>query len=196
LTKNRLNDILRAAERRFVKHGTAKTTLDEIARDLRLSKSAIYHYFNTKDELYTAVVEKQATDYIKAVVEIFNNEERKFQERFRAYFTLKTDLKLNYKLLYGILLADISERSLPEEKEILRRLLTEEESVIKLVFTAYFNDSLNAPKADAAMLFVSQTSMLPFIDELFAGTLEKNDIPMRNKLLDQFELLLNSLVNY
>jgi len=179
-----------------VKHGTAKTTLDEIARDLRLSKSAIYHYFNTKDELYTAVVEKQATDYIKAVVEIFNNEERKFQERFRAYFTLKTDLKLNYKLLYGILLADISERSLPEEKEILRRLLTEEESVIKLVFTAYFNDSLNAPKADAAMLFVSQTSMLPFIDELFAGTLEKNDIPMRNKLLDQFELLLNSLVNY
>ncbi len=196
MTKNRLNDILRAAERRFVKHGTAKTTLDEIARDLRLSKSAIYHYFNTKDELYTAVVEKQATDYIKAVVEIFNNEERKFQERFRAYFTLKTDLKLNYKLLYGILLADISERSLPEEKEILRRLLTEEESVIKLVFTAYFNDSLNAPKADAAMLFVSQTSMLPFIDELFAGTLEKNDIPMRNKLLDQFELLLNSLVNY
>ncbi|GJQ32928.1 MAG: hypothetical protein HBSAPP04_17670 [Ignavibacteriaceae bacterium] len=196
MSANRLNDVLRAAERRFVKHGPAKTTLDEIARDLRLSKSAIYHYFSSKEELYSAVLKKQAADYIRAVVEIFNNEERKFQERFRSYFTLKTELKSGFKLLYGLLLADVSERSLSEEKEILKKLFIEEETVIKLVFTAYFKDSLNAPKEDAAMLFVSQTSMLPFIDELFAGTLELSDASVRNKLFDQYEQMLNGLVNY
>lgn len=196
MSTNRLADIIRAAERRFVKHGPAKTTLDEIARDLRLSKSSIYHYFNSKEELYTEVIRKQASDYIKAVVEIFNNEERKFQERFRSYFTLKAGLKESYKLIYGILLAEISEVSVSEEREIVKKLITEEEAVMKLVFTAYFKDSLNAPKEDAAMIFVTQTSMLPFVDGLLNATVQVDDAAIRNKIFEQYEQMLNGLINY
>jgi len=196
LSTNRLADIIRAAERRFVKHGPAKTTLDEIARDLRLSKSSIYHYFNSKEELYTEVIRKQASDYIKAVIEIFNNEERKFQERFRSYFTLKAGLKESYKLIYGILLAEISEVSVSEEREIVTKLITEEEAVMKLVFTAYFKDSLNAPKEDAAMIFVTQTSMLPFVDGLLNATVQVDDAAIRNKIFEQYEQMLNGLINY
>ncbi len=196
MSTNRLADIIRAAERRFVKHGPAKTTLDEIARDLRLSKSSIYHYFNSKEELYTEVIRKQASDYIKAVIEIFNNEERKFQERFRSYFTLKAGLKESYKLIYGILLAEISEVSVSEEREIVTKLITEEEAVMKLVFTAYFKDSLNAPKEDAAMIFVTQTSMLPFVDGLLNATVQVDDAAIRNKIFEQYEQMLNGLINY
>lgn len=196
MSTNRLADIIRAAERRFVKHGPAKTTLDEIARDLRLSKSSIYHYFGSKEELYTEVIKKQAADYIKAVVEIFNNEERKFQERFRSYFTLKAGLKESYKLLYSILLAEISEDLVSEEKEIVKKLIHEEEAVMKLVFTAYFKDSLNAPKEDAAMIFVTQTSMLPFVDGLLTATVQVDDPAIRNKIFDQYEQMLNGLINY
>lgn len=196
MSTNRLADIIRAAERRFVKHGPAKTTLDEIARDLRLSKSSIYHYFNSKEELYTEVIRKQASDYIKAVIEIFNNEERKFQERFRSYFTLKAGLKESYKLIYGILLAEISEVSVSEEREIVKKLITEEEAVMKLVFTAYFKDSLNAPKEDAAMIFVTQTSMLPFVDGLLNATVQVDDAAIRNKIFEQYEQMLNGLINY
>jgi len=196
LSTNRLADIIRAAERRFVKHGPAKTTLDEIARDLRLSKSSIYHYFDSKENLYTEVIKKQAADYIKAVIEIFNKEERKFQERFRSYFTLKAGLKENYKLLYGILLAELTEASVPEEKEIVKKLITEEEAVMKLVFTAYFKDSLNAPKEDAAMIFVTQTSMLPFIEGLLTSTVQVDDVGIRNKIFEQYEQMLNGLINY
>ncbi|KAB2907666.1 MAG: TetR/AcrR family transcriptional regulator [Ignavibacteriales bacterium] len=192
MERNRHPDILKAAERRFIKHGVSKTTLDEIARDIRLSKSSIYHYFASKDDLYIAVMKKQAKDYISAVKDIFNNEEKKFQERFRNYFTLKSQLKNEYKLLFGIIMAELSENSLAEEKEILANLLLEEEQVLKLVLTAYFKDSLIAPKEDAAMILTIQTSMMPLMKEIFNSTLNAEETPAQNKLLDYFEQTLNS----
>ena len=50
--KDRKIQILKAAVKRFAKHGLNKTTLDEIARDLRIGKATIYNYFESKEELF------------------------------------------------------------------------------------------------------------------------------------------------
>ncbi len=193
---NRLPDILKVAERRFVKHGTAKTTLEEISRDLRIAKSTVYHYFNSKEELFLAVVKKQINDYIAEVKEIFNNEERRFPDRFRSYFYLKANLRTKYKLIYEIMLAELTENSLQGEKDLLESLLKDEEQLIKFVFTAYFNDSLNSPKDDAPLLFVMQTNMLPFLNDFYLSDTKTGNESLMQKMLDQFEVLLNSLNNY
>ncbi|MCA0387644.1 MAG: TetR/AcrR family transcriptional regulator [Bacteroidetes bacterium] len=193
---NRLPDILKAAERRFVKHGTAKTTLDEIARDLRIAKSTVYHYFDSKEALFLAVVKKQINDYFTELREIFNNEEKKFPDRFRSYFYLKANLKTKYKLIYGMMLAELAENTLQGERELLESLLKDEEQLIKLVFTAYFNDALNTPKDDAPLLFVMQTNMLPFLNDFYLSESKTQSESLMQKMLDQFELLLNSLNNY
>ena len=57
--------ILDAAHHRFLHYGYSKTTMNEIAGDISMSKALLYYYFPDKSELYTAVMRKLANDYLK-----------------------------------------------------------------------------------------------------------------------------------
>ncbi len=50
--------IIEAAIKRFAHFGVAKTTMNEIAADLSLSKASLYYYFPDKLNLYAAVLKK------------------------------------------------------------------------------------------------------------------------------------------
>ena len=57
--------ILDASYQRFLHYGYSKTTMNEIAGDLSMSKALLYYYFPDKSELYMAVMRKLASDYLK-----------------------------------------------------------------------------------------------------------------------------------
>jgi len=59
--------ILEAAHDRFLHYGYSKTTMNEIAGDISMSKALLYYYFPDKSELYIAVMRKLANDYLKAM---------------------------------------------------------------------------------------------------------------------------------
>lgn len=50
--------ILNAAQRRMLKFGYRKVTMDEIARDLRMSKNTIYREFSGKEDIARALVRR------------------------------------------------------------------------------------------------------------------------------------------
>jgi TetR/AcrR family transcriptional repressor of mexJK operon len=56
--------ILEAAHQRFLHYGYSKTTMNEIAGDLALSKALLYYYFPDKSQLYIAVMRKLANEYL------------------------------------------------------------------------------------------------------------------------------------
>jgi AcrR family transcriptional regulator len=64
--------ILEAAHHRFLHYGYSKTTMNEIAGDLSMSKALLYYYFPDKSQLYTAVMRKVADDYLKTLAEKIN----------------------------------------------------------------------------------------------------------------------------
>lgn len=57
--------ILEAAHNRFLHFGYSKTTMNEIAGDLSMSKALLYYYFPDKSQLYIDVMRKVADSYIK-----------------------------------------------------------------------------------------------------------------------------------
>jgi len=59
--------ILEAAHDRFLHYGYSKTTMNEIAGDISMSKALLYYYFPDKSELYVAVMRKLAADYIESL---------------------------------------------------------------------------------------------------------------------------------
>src|ERR1700743_635402 len=59
--------ILEAAHDRFLHYGYSKTTMNEIAGDISMSKALLYYYFPDKSELYVAVMRKLAADYLKRI---------------------------------------------------------------------------------------------------------------------------------
>src|ERR1700761_7521368 len=56
--------ILEASYQRFLHYGYSKTTMNEIAGDLSMSKALLYYYFPDKSQLYIAVMRKVAGDYL------------------------------------------------------------------------------------------------------------------------------------
>ncbi|GAB3925528.1 TetR/AcrR family transcriptional regulator [Mucilaginibacter myungsuensis] len=61
--------ILDASYQRFLHYGYSKTTMNEIAGDLAMSKALLYYYFPDKSQLYVAVMNKLATDFINVLTE-------------------------------------------------------------------------------------------------------------------------------
>jgi TetR/AcrR family transcriptional repressor of mexJK operon len=57
--------ILEAAYQQFLHYGYSKTTMNEIAGALSMSKALLYYYFPDKSQLYIAVTRKLAADYLK-----------------------------------------------------------------------------------------------------------------------------------
>ena len=52
--------VIVSAGKIFSRYGFKKTTMDEIAKALKMGKSSIYYYFESKEEIFEAVVRWEA----------------------------------------------------------------------------------------------------------------------------------------
>lgn len=51
--------IITVAEKMFARYGFQKTTVDEIAKAARKAKGSVYYYFDSKEDLFKAVVDRE-----------------------------------------------------------------------------------------------------------------------------------------
>ncbi|MDB5157515.1 MAG: TetR family transcriptional regulator [Mucilaginibacter sp.] len=82
--------ILDAAYQRFLHYGYSKTTMNEIASDLSLSKALLYYYFPDKSQLYIAVMRKLAGEYIDNLQSRLNKFDN-LKEAFVSQINIKHD---------------------------------------------------------------------------------------------------------
>lgn len=54
-TSNKRESIIRAAHAQFRLYGYRKTSMEDIAGELGISRASLYSYFNNKDEIFTSV---------------------------------------------------------------------------------------------------------------------------------------------
>jgi AcrR family transcriptional regulator len=59
------DSIVHVAGKIFTRYGFRKTTMEEIAHASRKGKSSIYYYFPSKEDIFRAVVEKEALELKK-----------------------------------------------------------------------------------------------------------------------------------
>ena len=106
-------EILKAAERVFQKWGSNKTTMEDIAREAGKGKSTLYYYYQSKEEIFDAVVisefekilekakelaeeKKTAKErLIKYIVESINE----MKSRISAYTIIREEIKRNQNFI-------------------------------------------------------------------------------------------------
>lgn len=64
--------IIEGAIKRFSHFGIGKTTMNDIAEDLSVSKPSLYYYFPDKKSLIVGVIEKVFTDYFEQLKKKYN----------------------------------------------------------------------------------------------------------------------------
>jgi AcrR family transcriptional regulator len=70
--------ILAAARKKFLTHGFNRVSIDSITRDLRTSKSTIYKYYDTKEDLIKEVLDQLNQEINNQLEEIIYQEDLSF----------------------------------------------------------------------------------------------------------------------
>jgi TetR/AcrR family transcriptional repressor of mexJK operon len=126
-TKDEMREkILEAALKRFTHYGASKTTMNEIADDLRCSKASLYYYFPDKKGLHFAVLEK--------IGEIFFAEQAAEAEHITsATQTLLNiiEIKRQFVQRYSRLeLFKVLNDNSPETQRIVKEMKTVEDALV------------------------------------------------------------------
>ena len=76
--------ILKTSQNLFGRFGLKKTSVDEIARLARVGKGTIYHYFDTKEQIFAEIIEKEA-QYLNQKLSEAVRKEKTPQDKLQTY---------------------------------------------------------------------------------------------------------------
>ncbi|AFD05929.1 TetR/AcrR family transcriptional regulator [Solitalea canadensis] len=87
--------IVEAALKRFAHYGPSKTTMNEIADDLHLSKALLYYYFPDKASLFKAVVDRILNNYFEEI-ECEANHAKSIEKTLLTLIDVRHDFFMKY----------------------------------------------------------------------------------------------------
>src|SRR5271156_3086481 len=100
------NAIIDAAQKLFQHYGLNKTTMEDIAKSLGKSKSSLYYYYATKEDIFEAVVEKEKLIIFKDI-NLAISKEQNATDKFRIFVNTKFREIRKRHLLHKILFDEI-----------------------------------------------------------------------------------------
>src|SRR5215470_3721570 len=93
----RRNEILDAAERLVTTKGYEQMAIQDILDELQISKGAFYHYFDSKQALLSAIIERMQAGMAQPLLSLVHDPARgaldKLQHLFAMLFRWKTTQK-------------------------------------------------------------------------------------------------------
>lgn len=92
--ETRRNEIIDAARACFLRSGFHKTTTDEICREANITPGGLYHYFGSKEELISAVIDRSAetaVERMKNLIADSMNAESAFRQVGGIFFQTMQD---------------------------------------------------------------------------------------------------------
>jgi len=186
--------ILNAAYQRFSHFGYSKTTMNDIAGDLSMSKALLYYYFPDKSQLYAGVIRKLSNEFLVALQHKVN-QNCTIKEAF--YFILQTihrTISAHYNFFDYI---KLNQQNLPE---LIRNIIQEvHETQVNLLTELYRKqtDEAFAKKHDLKQLI---QLIFTSLDSVGTSTHKQNstffpDAEQLEIIYAQKKLLLQILLN-
>ncbi|MDO9578308.1 MAG: TetR/AcrR family transcriptional regulator [Candidatus Cloacimonadales bacterium] len=132
----RREEILRAAQNAFLKYGIEKITLDDIAHECGIQKTALYYYFKSKEEIMTEMILYKINEMRNSLSEAVD-QVASVQEKLRSYMKKKISI-MQENLPYMKLLekeglpAKVQEFLLEHRKKLFDTDFTIVKDIIKL----------------------------------------------------------------
>ena len=95
---NEQNKIVELTEEKFFREGFYKTTMDEVASDLKMSKKTIYKFFPSKDDLVKAIAKHFMEGMKKKIIPALNSDKNAIEKLAELNSILaKTSEKISSK---------------------------------------------------------------------------------------------------
>lgn len=171
----------------FKKHGTRKYTMETIAAELNISKSTLYQYFSSKDEM----VSKVLFNFLQGVSEFENNLNNTMLPFEDRYFKNLALFSKSFSGMSNIFIADIK-----IDYPLIWNNIEKFNEYVSTVVKKFYEDGINAGvfsnfdsaiMAETDKLFFNMISNIEF--------LEKNNLTVNDVFENFFKMRLHGILN-
>lgn len=97
----RRQELIEIALRQFMKNGYEKTSIRSILKEADGEIGMFYHYFESKNEIYEAALEKYNEDFIVSLTEVINASTLDYQEKLNKIFSCISFSISEYSLMHS-----------------------------------------------------------------------------------------------
>jgi TetR/AcrR family transcriptional regulator len=200
--EQRIREIVDATARLYESNRFEEITFAMIAKEADFTRSNLYRYFETKEEIFLELLKNDLADWRKDVLETFSGGFTTLQEVSEAWVELFLKHKRLLKL-FTILYTLLEQNSSLEALTAFKQKTTEEIGLVA-VFLA---EILPFSSVDLAMEFLYAQSalaigMYPMLDltprqigAMQAAGMDTNPAYFKDVLLHSIELLLHGLMD-
>lgn len=200
LTAFNRGNILEAAKALFEEKGAALTTIDDIAKRAEYSKSTIYVYFKSKDEIYYYIIRESMEllrDRFRSALSAHENIERAFY----AVCDELADFQQEFPLYFDSIQGDIGVNEADfEQHPVLRDIYMVGEQINEAISELlqrgreahYFRGDMN-PIPTIFMLWASLCGIIKMARQKESYLRCKQGITREEFLRDSFDMLLRAL---
>lgn len=193
-------NILDAAEMLFSEKGIGQTTMDDIAREADYSKSTIYVYFKSKEEIYHHIIFEHMCQ-LKELAQACAEGKGSFEMRYYSLCDGLTGFYEQYPLYFVSMMGRISvdEKDL-QENTILKQIYDVGEEINAAMLT-FFHQGIegNDLRGDISIMpavftiWASLGSLITMAYEKEAYILQRMNMKREEFLRQGFEMLLDSV---
>ncbi|MBN1132249.1 MAG: TetR/AcrR family transcriptional regulator [Bacteroidales bacterium] len=173
------NRIVDGAQNVFSRHGYRRTTMDEIAQVLEMGKSSIYYYFNSKEDIFRAVVEKEGNVLKKEINRVLDAESSPLG-KLKTYIRCRLHRLPDFKNLYEALIKE----DLPEMDFVInlrKRFNREEKELVTRIFQSG-NSEGSFKVADPVLGAIAISTMMRGLE--IPLLYNSKDVEERRKLME------------
>lgn len=135
------NRIIKAAKNLFGANGIEKIKIDDIAKMAEMSKSTLYVYFKSKEEIVNYISLEAMLYLYNELEKRITNEDYTIRDQYMEICNVMVELKEQYPLNYQIIIGEICvETKYMKENHILQKIYEIGEKINHLIISTLMKD--------------------------------------------------------
>ena len=193
---NRKEEIIKACEKLYEKHSFKEITIKSIGEETTFSRPSIYNYFQTKEEIFLAILQQEYEKWIFELEQIQKKHESMTKEKFAENMAHSIEKRQRLLKLLSMNLYDIEENSRMELLIEFKQVYGKAINTIKKCLDKFF---INMSEDEKEKFLYS---FLPFMYGIYpyAVVTEKQKEAMEKanvnyKYMTIYEITYNGIMN-
>lgn len=188
-------EIIKACEELYEETSFKDITIKGIGEQGKFSRTSIYYYFQTKEEIFLALFKKEYENWIKDLEELYSKNEELTKENFADKLAKTIEKRTNLLKLLSMNMYDMEENSRIEELIKFKTAYGKSVEMVRKCIDKFFKDMSEEEKDKFIFSFFPfMYGIYPYaeVTEKQKGAMEKARVPFKFQTI--YEITYNGLL--
>lgn len=182
ITDFRKEEIINACEKLYENNSFKDITIKLIGEETTFSRPSIYNYFQTKEEIFLALFQREYEKWIEDLQEIYNKNEKLEKEEFADVLAKTIEKRVKLLKLLSMNLYDIEENSRIENLVEFKKSYGNAIGMVRKLLDKFFSKMTEKEKEEFIFsFFPSMFGIYPYavVTEKQKQAMKEADVPYK-----------------